>query len=891
MGMAASQVRFLSLQNRKNTIGLNLMTLSNRKTALSRDMSRVANEYNNAMNQKTLKWSNDSGVTYSDLTYDKLMKPNELNTTKPYIITDAQGRVVLDDSIIPLEDGANSEVTYRDLAMMISSYSGHDTSTGKATYNNLGNLNGGTGLKSDAIRDISDKNSIADKAVSGSANTDNEYQIVTSSQNMVTNSLRYEIMSKLGLISPAEKTEIINNEMKLYGSANNDKGPYPVGTLMGDYYLAKANYEAYRNLLMNGEYTFAADSATNVNTLNKTYEANDGTGEINYTNTVNGTGTSISFNGQSAELSKVDLKKYYNSTTDSVEDLTTTKTDNLSSYLSYAISNGQITYNYGTSTMLNMIGNCDVDLKKNGDSKVDLKKDNVYKKDLKGASWAEMYQNNYTIELFTSNGENSGLQATTHDNLTQIVNELGDDFKSQDAISIDEAAVNKAKESTIAFFEGKITNNNSIIDKHHMRWSGAGDVNDSVYKNVNNNNLITASNKATWRVSYGFGSFVASQGRTIQAVSFQNLYNTFVTFYDYYKHQPNAVAITNGNPVTIPSTKEYKPVDTSDVTYSNSATDKDTFDDNGTKYIRIKGSMTAEDGSKFEFYDYYLTDASGNKTGNLVQRDVLDSETNQWERSFFDPVNNGANARKYKINDTDYMNYAKKINKGTDGGEALDTASSTVGAADNQLVLSYKDENGNDVTYILHNEVKKSSYATTITANPVDILSDLQKKVDEAAVAKDAALKELDTLFAEKDAKIMDYFDALFNMISQNGWVYDENVNNQDKQEESKNYLNAKLQNNMYFITEVETLDGKDFNYATKLATNVSKVFQVYDTDAQNTALSKYESEKADINAKEKQIDIRMNKLETEQDAIKTELDSIKSIIKDNVDSTFKIFT
>ena len=138
MGMAASQVRFLSLQNRKNTIGLNLMTLSNRKTALSRDMSRVANEYNNAMNQKTLKWSNDSGVTYSDLTYDKLMKPNELNTTKPYIITDAQGRVVLDDSIIPLENDV-SKVTYRDLAMMISSYSGYDTSKGKATYNNLGN--------------------------------------------------------------------------------------------------------------------------------------------------------------------------------------------------------------------------------------------------------------------------------------------------------------------------------------------------------------------------------------------------------------------------------------------------------------------------------------------------------------------------------------------------------------------------------------------------------------------------------------------------------------------------------------------------------------------------------------------------------------------------------
>ncbi|MBQ6810992.1 MAG: hypothetical protein IJO94_06280, partial [Firmicutes bacterium] len=67
MGMAASQVRFLSLQNRKNSIGLNLMTLANRKTALSRDMNRVAAEYNEAMNQKLLKWSSDSGITYNNL--------------------------------------------------------------------------------------------------------------------------------------------------------------------------------------------------------------------------------------------------------------------------------------------------------------------------------------------------------------------------------------------------------------------------------------------------------------------------------------------------------------------------------------------------------------------------------------------------------------------------------------------------------------------------------------------------------------------------------------------------------------------------------------------------------------------------------------------------------
>ena len=73
MGMSASQVRFLSLQSRKNSIGRQLLTLSNRKMALSRDMNTVALRYNNALNQTTLKWSNDSGSTYNALSYDLMM--------------------------------------------------------------------------------------------------------------------------------------------------------------------------------------------------------------------------------------------------------------------------------------------------------------------------------------------------------------------------------------------------------------------------------------------------------------------------------------------------------------------------------------------------------------------------------------------------------------------------------------------------------------------------------------------------------------------------------------------------------------------------------------------------------------------------------------------------
>ena len=887
MGMAASQVRFLSLQNRKNTIGLNLMTLSNRKTALSRDMSRVANEYNNAMNQKVLKWSNDSGVTYSDLTYDKLMKPNELNTTKPYIITDAQGRVVLDDNVIELEDGVNSKVTYRDLAMMISSYSGHNDD-GDATYNDVVNLTGGTGITANAIENITDKNSIADKATSGAANTKKEYEIVTDSVQTVSNSLRYELMEKLGLITSVEKQEILNKEMEIYGSNDSTEGPYPIGTLMGDYFLALANYEAYQNLLKDGEYNFSTGSNTPASTKKTSNPSLGDKSEINYENIINGTGTTINFNGVSASsLGKVALEKVYNPDTDSVEDLKT-KTGDITNNFSYTITNGQISYSYGTSTFLDMMGTCDAVGNGNYDK---FNKDEVLLVNgskIKGQNWSKMYKDNQNIDLYNSHrsrgggGSHSYNQRVANDNLTILVNEMSNDFKNIDSVQIDAAAVEKARQSTIAFFMGDITNGGNSVNKNYGSNNGSDKIRNYANDKANNYNLIGSANR-------NGGWVQGTDDYIVATVNFKNLYNTFITFYDYYKHQPNVDAITSGATYEIPSTQgDYEPVDTTGVTYS----DKKVFTDPTTKtqYVRLKGSIKGDDGKDHEFYDYYLTDASGNKTGDLIQRDALNPETNKWEREFYDPANKGANSKKYVIEKDKYDNYKETINQGTNG-EALDTATTEVKAKDNNLELKYKDENGNEVAYVLHNEVGKSTYATSTTANPVNILETLQKKVDETAAAKDEALKEVDTLFAEKDSKIMDYFDALFKMISKNGWVYDENVNNTNKKDESKNYLNAKLQNNMYFITEVDTLDGKDYNYATKLATNVSKVFQVYDTDAQNQALSKYESEKADINSKEKQIDIRMNKLETEQDAIKTELDSIKNIIKDNVDTTFKIFT
>ena len=57
------------------------------------------------------------------------------------------------------------------------------------------------------------------------------------------------------------------------------------------------------------------------------------------------------------------------------------------------------------------------------------------------------------------------------------------------------------------------------------------------------------------------------------------------------------------------------------------------------------------------------------------------------------------------------------------------------------------------------------------------LVSECQAKVDNTA-------EEIKKIYASFETKGMDYFDALFKMISKNGWVYDENVNNTNKKDE-----------------------------------------------------------------------------------------------------------
>ena len=72
MGLAASQVRMLSLTTRKAYLQKDLLQNSHRKIALSREMSKLSDKYYDALSQERIMYLSDSGE-YKNLSYSFLM--------------------------------------------------------------------------------------------------------------------------------------------------------------------------------------------------------------------------------------------------------------------------------------------------------------------------------------------------------------------------------------------------------------------------------------------------------------------------------------------------------------------------------------------------------------------------------------------------------------------------------------------------------------------------------------------------------------------------------------------------------------------------------------------------------------------------------------------------
>jgi hypothetical protein len=100
--------------------------------------------------------------------------------------------------------------------------------------------------------------------------------------------------------------------------------------------------------------------------------------------------------------------------------------------------------------------------------------------------------------------------------------------------------------------------------------------------------------------------------------------------------------------------------------------------------------------------------------------------------------------------------------------------------------------------------------------------------------------------------------------------------------------LQTAILNGRLFV--LDTSEDSEAMSISMLQSNTD-VEYVLDTSDDAEAESKYEYESARISRQDNQLDMELQQLETEHETILKEYDSIKSVISDNIDRTFKLFS
>ncbi len=157
------------------------------------------------------------------------------------------------------------------------------------------------------------------------------------------------------------------------------------------------------------------------------------------------------------------------------------------------------------------------------------------------------------------------------------------------------------------------------------------------------------------------------------------------------------------------------------------------------------------------------------------------------------------------------------------------------------------------------------------------------------------------------NASAIKYYQNIFNKIQSSGYFTYTNTpaevdeNHLYTSEGTGNKGNVKknpLQDNYTF--EAALRDGSlrlEYYSATDKAfksTTISEdncIQEVADERAIARAESKYNQDMADLENKDKKLDLELKKLDTEHNALQTEYDAVKNVVDKNVESSFKIFS
>ena len=112
-------------------------------------------------------------------------------------------------------------------------------------------------------------------------------------------------------------------------------------------------------------------------------------------------------------------------------------------------------------------------------------------------------------------------------------------------------------------------------------------------------------------------------------------------------------------------------------------------------------------------------------------------------------------------------------------------------------------------------------------------------------------------------------------------FLYDENCTDPD-------YLQQMLTSGEWLLQQVST--ENESGWEDTVWQGSTSISEVYDTSDDAAAEAEYEAALADIQKKDKILELRLEQVQTQQSSVETEIDSIKEVISKNIENSFKTF-
>lgn len=161
-------------------------------------------------------------------------------------------------------------------------------------------------------------------------------------------------------------------------------------------------------------------------------------------------------------------------------------------------------------------------------------------------------------------------------------------------------------------------------------------------------------------------------------------------------------------------------------------------------------------------------------------------------------------------------------------------------------------------------------------------VSNAKQAVSEAKTALDDAKAKNASVSSNISEYSGEFYENLFKQMETSGYkAYDQKLLNNPEA------LQAYLGNGDWCLGK-KNADGK---YAQTSISSSTMISEVTDKTDLAKAEAEYNAQTLKINNKEKKLDNQLKTLDTEHSALKTEQESIKSLIKDNVDKSFNLFS